>query len=134
MSTPEERQKKARFAAYEIIDTEKTYLSRLRGVYDVYVIPLMKSRLLDDNDFDLQFGCWNTIFDVSERFYNSLQALRSQENPQLGKFFTAFVEVSNPISFTYFDFILFLICISFIFHYRIIGQRFQYLQEVFGAF
>ena len=101
MSSPEERAKKARFASYEIIDTEKTYLNRLRGVYDVYVIPLMKLKLLDGNDFDLQFGCWDSIFNVSERFYNNLQHCRNDEHPKLGKIFSDFVEVRTNVFMLY---------------------------------
>ena len=90
-----EREKKIRYAAYEIIDTEKNYLSRLQAVHDVYYVPLSQKLILDRDDLDLQFGCLDTLLKISTELYTQLAPQRDSETPKIGEIFLKFCEVRS---------------------------------------
>jgi tyrosyl-tRNA synthetase len=95
MSDIDDKQKKIRYAAYEIIDTEKTYLSRLKAVHEVYALPLKDLNILDNKDWELQFGCWDELYKISKNFYEKLGPQRDSLTPKIGKVFLEFCEVNN---------------------------------------
>jgi hypothetical protein len=95
MSKSDERDKNAKFSAIEMIETEKTYLSRLQAIFDVYMTPLRNSHILEPVDFDLQFGSWEEMYRISKDLYEKLSQQRESQNPQIGKIFFDFCEVYN---------------------------------------
>lgn len=103
-SIVEERRKNQRFAAYEIIDTEKTFLYRLQCVSDVFISGIKEQNILDAPDIDLQFGCWNTLLQLSKNFYDKLQTMRNSNDPELGQIMKEFIE--DPAFSVYKDYLL----------------------------
>lgn len=88
MSEVEEHIKKYRYVAYEVIDTEKRYLDRLQAVNDVFVIPIKEGNIIESKiDFELQFGCWETIMKTSKQFYGKLVQQRDSQNPKIAQIF-----------------------------------------------
>ena len=69
--------KNVRFAIEELITTEKTYLSRLQAVSLVYIQPVKELEILDSQDFELQFGCWEKLYTLSKKFYGRLECLQA---------------------------------------------------------
>jgi hypothetical protein len=89
----DEKLKKQRFASYEVVDTEKTYFSRLEAVYEVFVIPLRGMAILDANDLEIQFGSWDDIYNLSKDLYGKLADERQKTQPLIAKIFLEFAEV-----------------------------------------
>lgn len=100
----DERIKNQQFAAYEIIDTEKTYYNRLQCVSDVFILGIKEQNILDVSDIDLQFGCWNTLLQLSKGFCDKLQTMRNVNEPKLGQIIKDFIE--DPTFAVYKDYLL----------------------------
>jgi hypothetical protein len=89
--TPEqEKARKLKYAALEIIDTEQKYSTKLQNVVDVFITPLRQLGIIDNNEILIQFNCVEVLAKLHKEFYDLMLMEKEQETLQLGAIFVEF--------------------------------------------
>ena len=81
---------KRSMAVREIVTTEKTYYSRLKGAWDVYIMPLQELAILGDEDISTLFFMWETLMGIHKGFSERLDSELEAETLRIGPSFNAY--------------------------------------------
>jgi hypothetical protein len=73
------RLEKLKLVINEVLTTEETYYSRLKVVWEIYIIPLKQLNKLKNEDMNCIFFMWENLIAIHKEFYN-LMVTYNNEN------------------------------------------------------